>query len=132
VTGRTIDEIGTDLAQAYERLRLARADVAPLLLELVRAKVHQVIPDAAEITLFGQEYPTCWRYSAGHVVTMDGTALDWDDEVADAIEDGADLAEDGGLDETLLADLTEMYPPRASTADLVIDLVRLRATPVAD
>lgn len=127
-TARSIDEIGSELADLHEQIRTLYTRIAPVQIELVRAKVHALIPDAQTVTLYVSEWDNGWFYSDDAEITCtDGTVTRWLETVEEAIADGADVAEDGGLDQVLLADLSETYGANQSSTGLVLDLVHLSA-----
>jgi hypothetical protein len=128
VSVRTIDEIGTDLARRYEEIRLLRERAVPVLLELVRAKVHAFVPDAIEFTLLARTNGPAGSFTPeGGVLSADGTVEAWSEVVDDAIADGETDDDTGGLDDMLLADLAFEFPPSERHDALVIDLVHLKA-----
>ena len=130
---RTAEQIEADIEQIHAQQRALTARVEPLMLELLRAKVHAVVPDAVSVNLYASEWENGMFYdSSAEVTCADGTVVAWDEAVADAPEDDAvsDL-EDGGLDEMFLASLSNLYYPGPGNPTLVVDLVHLSATATA-
>lgn len=125
---RPAADITADLDGLYAQIRALNEQATPLLLELVRVKIHALIPDAQTVTLYATEWDNGWFYSDGAEITCtDGTVEQWPEVVQDAIADGADVQDDGGLDQVLLANLSDAYGACATQPVLTIDLVHLTA-----
>lgn len=115
---RPAGQIGAELDGLYAQMSALRDQVRPLLLELLRAKVHAVVPDAQSVTLYADEWDNGWFYGDdAEVASTDGTVTPWDEAVADEVEGG-------GLDEVLLANVSDAFGAHENRT-LTIDLVHL-------
>ena len=122
--GRTAEQVEADLAPIRAAQQALAAQSEPLLLELLRARVHAHVPDAASVVLYAAPWDNGWFYAQNIQVTAtDGTVIAWDDVIAEL---GTD-AQDGDMGSALLADLSALYGACASQSVLDVDLVALKA-----
>ena len=123
--GRTAEQVEADLAPIRAAQQALAAQSEPLLLELLRVKVHAHIPDAATVVLYATEWDNGWFYSHDfEVLATDGTVISW----TDVIDDPATAATDDDITGEFLADLSGLFSACAGQQVLTVDLVRLAAT----
>lgn len=123
--GRTVQEIEADLAPIRDEQKALAAREEPLMLELLRAKVHTQVADAASVVLYATEWDNGWFYGSDFDITAtDGEVIAW----ADVIDDPSTDATEDDITDVFLADLSTLFGASEGQTVLTVDLVRLKAT----